>query len=157
MVLMHEHDHRPLPVPAQRRPTADDLVTTVRSTQSALLDVRVVFASALPMIRLRGDLDLSNVHQLRDAVDSLVTTSIRGDLVVLDVHDLRFCDGQGLAAFDEARRKFAEVGKELVLQNPSDMLRKLFHIAGVEWSSRTSGRPFPSLPAPGSLAEGSVG
>jgi anti-sigma B factor antagonist len=147
---MHEHDGSPVrqasadrtakgqeprahqQVPAQPRVGDVGKVPAPRQAPETHLDVRVRLAPALPVIRLRGELDLSNVHLLRDALESVQNEFGVGELVVLDLAGLEFCDANGVAMINHARITMAMSGKELVLRDPPSSLRKLLAITGLE-------------------------
>jgi anti-anti-sigma factor len=103
-----------------------------RSAHSPALQVQVKFAPALPIIRLHGHLDQATVHLLQDAIGAVTDTNGRGNLVVLDLRELDFCDAPGLDAINQARLQMAEIGKELVLRDTPDIVRKLLNSTGLE-------------------------
>jgi anti-anti-sigma factor len=77
------------------------------------------------LLRVSGELDLSNATLLRDALD----TSLAADppRLVLEVGDLTFMDSSGLAVLLQAARRVDLV----ILRNPRDVIRRLVDTTGV--------------------------
>lgn len=78
------------------------------------------------LLDARGELDLTNVHELEDA---LASTGSRA--VVLDVSGLAFIDSAGLRAIDQANRRLAADGRVLLVVAPeSSRAAWTFRVAG---------------------------
>jgi anti-anti-sigma factor len=75
--------------------------------------------------RLVGELDLATTRQLQEALEQLPA---EGE-VVLDLSELTFIDSTGLHAIVEHAR--ADDGP-IVLANPSETVRRVLHIAGLD-------------------------
>ena len=83
------------------------------------------------VLRLSGDLDVTNAEQVRSAIDAVVSSET--EHVIFDLEGLRFMDSSGIAMLVSVARKVREVQ----LRNPSAIVRRLIELMG----SRT---PFAS-------------
>jgi len=89
---------------------------------SSELVVEVAQTGADVVIHPRGDVDITTVGELRDAVEPFLAPD---QTVVLDLRDLTFADSAFLNALVQARGALTEVGGSLLLRNPSVMARRL--------------------------------
>lgn len=105
---------------------------------AAVLDVRVRFTPALPVVRLVGDLDLSSAHLVVEAIETLAVTTAPDASVVLDLGRVRFCDVAGLRGLEVASVVLAGFGKELVLYGVPETVARLISLTGV--ASRLTAR-----------------
>jgi anti-anti-sigma factor len=96
-----------------------------------VLDVRIRYTPTLPVVRLAGDLDLSSVHLLADALDSIAATNCPAPLVVLDLSEVTFCDITGLQGIEDGGSTMAAAGKELMLYHPPSRVVKLIEMTGI--------------------------
>jgi len=78
------------------------------------------------VLRVSGEIDLSNVALLRAAIEPFVASS--PPRIVLDVGDLTFMDGSGLAALLQMATRVDAV----VLRHPRNIIRRLIETTGVE-------------------------
>jgi len=92
------------------------------SVPSSELVVEVAQTGADVVIHLRGDVDITTVAELRDAVEPFLAPD---QTVVLDLRDVTFADSAFLNALVQARGALTEVGGSLLLRNPSVMARRL--------------------------------
>ena len=110
----------------------DDLAFPVPTDdQLAVLDVRIRFTPTLPVVRLAGELDLSSVHLLTDALDAIAAAECPAELVVLDLSELAFCDIAGLRGMEEGGAALRRAGKELMLYHPPTAVVRLIKLTGV--------------------------
>jgi anti-anti-sigma factor len=79
---------------------------------------------------LSGELDVSGIHRLWDALAALREEGHRH--VVLDLSDLDFLDAAGLGALVRADRVFRDAGAELVLTGLRPAQRRLLEITGLD-------------------------
>lgn len=77
---------------------------------------------------LKGELDMASATTLREALDPVVAA---GKPLTLDVADLTFIDSSGLRALVQLSAGLNGVGP-LVLSSPSDGVRRLLDIVGLE-------------------------
>lgn len=79
---------------------------------------------------LAGDLDALTAAGLAAAVLSALDDRLTR--VVLDLSTLTFCDSAGLAAFSELNAAAGEIEANLILQDPSPTIRRMFEIVGLD-------------------------
>jgi anti-sigma B factor antagonist len=77
------------------------------------------------VITLTGEIDVSNVEQLRAAMDPVL--SGRPDRLVFDLGELHFMDSSGIALLLES----AERAGDVVLRRPSDIIRRVIVSTGL--------------------------
>ena len=82
-------------------------------------------ASGAPLLKVSGELDLSNVETLRREIDRALTTAPKS--LVFDLSDLAFMDSSGIAAFLQASRRVDAI----VLRNPSNIIRRVVAATGL--------------------------
>jgi anti-anti-sigma factor len=104
-------------------------LSELRPQDQALLEIEVRPDGASVTITLEGDLDLSTVASLRTVFDSLDQGYRQ---VVLDLSDVAFVDSMGLGLLVEARRRFEPEFRELALRAPSEHVRQVLEITGLE-------------------------
>lgn len=104
----------------------------------ACLDVRIRVTPALAMVRLAGELDLSSVHLLNDAVAAISVAAPAAPTVLVDLAGVTFCDVTGLRGLQDAAAHTERVGKQLVLYGTPACVTRLVAVTGVarELSSR---------------------
>jgi anti-anti-sigma factor len=76
------------------------------------------------VVKLIGDLDLSNVDQLRKTLESAPASTAH---LLIDAGELSFMDSSGIAVLLESVNR----GVTVTLRNPSAMIRRLIDITGV--------------------------
>jgi anti-sigma B factor antagonist len=79
----------------------------------------------------KGELDMASAPE---AADLLIAAIREGD-VVLDTSELTFLESSGIAAIVEAYREAHDgigQGRSIVLRNPSDAVRRVLEITGVD-------------------------
>jgi len=80
-------------------------------------------------VRLRGELDQDTVPELAHAILSGIEPDDRA--VTLDLDEVTLCDSVGIAMFVTTQQHAAKHGIQLVLHNPSPILRATFAVCGV--------------------------
>jgi anti-anti-sigma factor len=100
----------PSPVPA-------DLFVTIDH-----VDERVV-------VTVTGEVDVSSVEHLRDAVESVLAPA---QTVVLDLSGLSFADSSLLSVLATARGELSRSGGSLLLRNPSAQARRLLTLGQLD-------------------------
>ena len=95
------------------------------SDGGAQLDADIQPRPGGPVVRLRGELDLSSVDALADLIGPLIEST--PDRLVFDLEDLSFMDSSGLALL---LRSAARVGT-VVLRRPSTIVRRVLDTTGV--------------------------
>jgi anti-anti-sigma factor len=78
-----------------------------------------------PVLRVSGQLDISNASTLEDAL--MKAAEAKSRTIVFDLAELEFMDSAGISVLVRAR---SEVG-EVRLRNPSPIVRRLIEITGL--------------------------
>jgi anti-sigma B factor antagonist len=92
------------------------------------LEVSVEPVGDTVVLRLVGHLDISTTATLWSCLDAL---DPRFGEVELDLSRMSFLDSTGLGQLINARRRFADEGRVLVLRHPSDHARFVFDLTGL--------------------------
>jgi anti-sigma B factor antagonist len=82
------------------------------------------------VIRVCGELDLSNRASMERAVEALVAGTQRE--IVLDVSQLRFVDAHGLRSWRTTAEVLHARGRQLVVRDPAPLIRRLLGVTGVD-------------------------
>ena len=82
-----------------------------------------------PGVVVRGEVDVSSLPQLTEALDAAIRAS-EGAFVV-DLTDLDFLDSSGLSALMRARALLGQADRQLAVVCPPGPVRRLFALAGV--------------------------
>ena len=77
--------------------------------------------------RLSGNLDVYSVEAVREAL----APELHGTLV-LDIAAVEFMDDSGLGLLVGFVRRLSQQGGSLVLRNPTDQIRRVFEVTGLE-------------------------
>jgi anti-sigma B factor antagonist len=83
-----------------------------------------------PVLRLLGELDLSNKALLQDVIGGLLEQ--RPQMLVLDLSGLAFMDCSGLSVLVGARRHLAEDQRSLFVTGAQPIVRRLIALAGLD-------------------------
>jgi stage II sporulation protein AA (anti-sigma F factor antagonist) len=89
------------------------------------LTVEVFRSGPEVVAHLRGEVDVTTVGELRDAVEPFLGPS---QTVVLDLHDVTFADSSLLNVLVQARGTLTDAGGTLLLRNPSVIARRLLTV-----------------------------
>ena len=81
---------------------------------------------------LKGELDLSGVDRVREALEQAAQQPVR--MIALDLAELTFLDSTGLEVILRAARREQEGGRRLVVARPSLYVRKLFELTAIDQS-----------------------
>jgi anti-sigma B factor antagonist len=92
----------------------------------AQIDVR--HDGEMPVVAIAGDIDLSNAHEVREALESIGTLPA----VAIDMTDLLFIDSTGLNAIAQYGRGMLENGNTVYLIVTRAPLRKIFEITSLD-------------------------
>ncbi|GAA3050898.1 hypothetical protein GCM10010448_37460 [Streptomyces glomeratus] len=119
----------------QRQPTQEDHVSTdppaPKKPRAAPADVQVHTAAPdRHLVTVTGHLDLHTAHHLADALQPLLD---RGPHTVLvDLSGVTFLDSTGLTCLITAYRTARSTGARLSLIAPSQPVRKMLELTGVD-------------------------
>ena len=81
------------------------------------------------IVTVTGDVDISSVERLRDAVESVLAP---GQTVVFELSGLRFADSSLLSVLATARGELTKSGGALLLRNPSAQARRLLTLGQLD-------------------------
>jgi anti-anti-sigma factor len=82
-------------------------------------------ASGVPIVKVTGEVDMSNVHLVRAAVDLAITHE--PERIIFDVRDLKFMDSSGLAMLLAVAERISVVE----LRRPRPLLRRVIELTGL--------------------------
>jgi anti-sigma B factor antagonist len=94
----------------------------------AKLQIRVQNAQGPAVVRLAGEIDLSNVSRLQDQLIVLVE---RGHVVV-DLSEVTFIDSTGLSAFIVGHRRATAAGTGMHLAGATGTVRRLLGLTQLD-------------------------
>jgi len=83
-----------------------------------------------PVLRLRGELDVSSRDRLRCAISAALEH--HPPVLVLDASGLDFTDCGGLSVLIWAHQRLAERGHQLIITGATPMVRRLLHVTGLD-------------------------
>jgi anti-anti-sigma factor len=90
---------------------------------------REVSADGVPVLVLRGDIDLETAPDLRNALQRLRDNG--ATTVVLDAKAVEFLDSVGISVLIAARQRLVDDGGGLVVRSPSRQMLRTLEIAGL--------------------------
>ena len=82
-------------------------------------------ATGVPIIKLTGEIDLSNADKVRAAIDPTVSSA--PERIVFDLSGLDFLDSSGIALLLYVAAKTGTVQ----IQNPSEIVRRIIEVTGL--------------------------
>jgi len=94
-----------------------------------LLDCWVSGGAAVPVVTVRGEVDVYTVEDLRTCLDAAVATG-SGEIVI-DLAGLEYIDSAGLGVLVSTLRRLRHAGGDLVLRAPTAGTFRLLEIAGL--------------------------
>jgi anti-sigma B factor antagonist len=94
-------------------------------------------------VAIRGEIDLSNSSEFRGCMKYCLSTGCTK--LTLEVSDLTFLDSSGLSALIEVVNELEGRGGQVVLVNPTNIVRRLMELTGltqlIEITQGGSGEP----------------
>ena len=94
-----------------------------------LLNIHVDAGDAGPVVMLSGEVDITNVDRLEDALNAQITAGSR--ILTVDLAGLRFADSTAIVALVQAGRTLKARGGRLDLTNPQSTLAQMLALMGV--------------------------
>jgi len=82
----------------------------------------------MAVITLRGEIDMSGLDDLQEAIEPHLAP---GQTIVLDLSGVSFADSTLLRVIQQTRGKANEVRGALLVRNPSDVVRKLLSLGNL--------------------------
>jgi len=89
-------------------------------------DDLLVIAADGSNLTASGEIDVHTAPLLAAAIDAA------GNDVRLDLSQIEFVDSSGLRVLIDAHQRIAQAGGQLTITEPSDAVRRLFEISGVD-------------------------
>ncbi len=90
------------------------------------------------LIRVTGEVDLSNAARVEAAIDS--ASKEKSERVIVDLSGLEFIDSTGLSVLVEATRRSRENGNHLQVRGAKGQVRRILEVAGLhEWLRESDG------------------
>jgi anti-sigma B factor antagonist len=96
--------------------------------EPAKLQIRVQNANGPAVVRLAGEIDLSNASRLQDQLSVLVEHGH----VVVDLSDVTFIDSTGLSAFIVGHRRATAAGTGMHLAGATGTVRRLLELTQLD-------------------------
>ncbi|HLE76837.1 MAG TPA: STAS domain-containing protein [bacterium] len=95
------------------------------------ISVTVATHNGVPVAEVRGELDLSNVAQVRTAIASVVTNTARA--LIVDLSDTTYMDSRGVHLLFEIAERLAQTQQQLVVVVPPlSPIRRLLAITHLD-------------------------
>ncbi len=94
-------------------------------TAQAVIDARTD-ASGAPLLAVSGELDISNVGTLEQAISGVLAS--KPELIIFDMSGLRFIDSAGIAVLIRTAGK----GSAVQLREPTESVRRVVELTGLQ-------------------------
>lgn len=94
------------------------------------LEVESVVLENQAIIRLRGELDMDTAERFGEATRLAYGAGV--PTVLVDLSELDFIDSSGLRELVVAHRRQHEIGGGVVLRAPTDAIRRVLDIVGLD-------------------------
>ena len=101
---------------------------SVEDAEPAKLQIRVQNMQGPAVVRLTGEIDLSNVDRLQDQLSLLVEQGH----VVIDLSEVSFIDSTGLTAFIVAHRRATAADTRLHLAGATGTVQRLLELTQLD-------------------------
>jgi anti-sigma B factor antagonist len=82
------------------------------------------------VLEVRGEIDLSNASELRDALAQ--AGDVGGGRVVVDLSAVEFLDSTALGVLVAGAKRLREDGGDLVIRAPQPRIRRVFELTGLD-------------------------
>jgi anti-sigma B factor antagonist len=92
----------------------------------------LIRGASVDLMVVRGDLDIATAPLLRSVLD--MVCSGRARALDLDLSAVSFLDAYALATLITARRRLSARGAEIVLRDPSPIVRRVLELTGSVWA-----------------------
>jgi anti-anti-sigma factor len=81
-------------------------------------------------LRVSGEIDLTSAPKLEEEIQSLIEQSV--NTLTLDLSSVAFMDSTGLRVLLKATKLLEGSGGKVVLREPSEPVRRLLEVSGLE-------------------------
>lgn len=92
--------------------------------------IEVEDSGPYPIVRLRGELDLTEMDRLREVMNMVLAREPR--LLVADLSGLSFTDCAGLSVLTDAHRRQAAHGRLLRIYGAQPLVRRVLSLTGMD-------------------------
>jgi len=92
-------------------------------------NVEVRTENGVPLLDVRGELDLASSPMLEQALERVIATS--PSMVIIDLRELEFMDSTGLSVLIRAHQRALQGSHRLGIVNGSRQIRRLLSLTGV--------------------------
>lgn len=111
------------------------------------LAIEVEDSGSYPIVRLRGELDLTEKDRLHEVMNTLLERGTR--LLVADLSGLAFTDCAGLSVLTDAHRRQAAQGRLLLIYGAQPLVRRVLTLTGLDTYLHITPEFEPDGPFPG--------
>ena len=94
------------------------------------LEISSEITDAKAIIRIEGEVDVSNASELRDALDTALADGVKE--VEADFAEVAYIDSTGIGVLVGAAHRAQESGSVLVVANPQKNVERVFTLLGVD-------------------------
>ena len=94
------------------------------------LEISSEITDAKAIIRIEGEVDVSNASELRDALDTALADGAKE--VEADFTEVAYIDSTGIGVLVGAAHRAQESGSVLVVANPQKNVERVFSLLGVD-------------------------
>lgn len=96
---------------------------------STSLALEITSGAQAVHVRVRGDVDIASKAELEGTLEQLGVYNLN---IEVDLRGVTFMDSTGLSLIVHFHRRTADTGRALTIIAPSEQVRRLFEIAGVD-------------------------
>ena len=89
-----------------------------------IVDIRVTCSEGIAVLRVSGELDVSNAEWLYECLHDAMDAGILD--IVVDLEHLTFMDSTGLSVVAGANRRITLAGGRLTVLSPTSIVQRLF-------------------------------
>ena len=94
------------------------------------LEISSEITDTKAIIRIEGEVDVSNASELRDALDTALADGVKE--VEADFAEVAYIDSTGIGVLVGAAHRAQESGSVLVVANPQKNVERVFTLLGVD-------------------------
>ena len=94
------------------------------------IELAVDRGSDTATLRVSGEIDLTSAPKLEEEIQSLIEQSV--STLTLDLSSVAFMDSTGLRVLLKATKLLESSGGKVVLRQPSEPVRRLLEVSGLE-------------------------
>jgi anti-anti-sigma factor len=95
-----------------------------------LVEIEATAQGTTQLVRVRGEIDISSVCQVRDAIDTAL--GLRPETLLLDLSEIAFCDSSGIHLVVSSHRHAVDLGIRLVVVRPVGPAWRAFELCQID-------------------------